>query len=218
MGLFSKKTKEELYIEKEMKKVKKDTDLAIAIAEYAAKLAGSKDVFERTITLERLNVLERRKNRVSDAACKERIHDAAVGLLAVQEAEFELRSVSNARELESAMKSLEKVLKCMYRLDPGTSITKGEVRKSRGLEFDDTAEPVTYADRAALVDERFVENLIQGESLESCLEQTVPRTAGNNMGSPAPGMDGINFYDTSEADKEFDALGEKLSQKYAGER
>lgn len=210
--LFKKKTAEELYIEKEMKNLKKEKELAVAVAGYAGKLAGCRDTFEKTITLERLNVLERRKNRISDAAPKERIHDAAVGLLAVQEAEFELRTVSNTKELENAMKSLEKVLKCMHRLDSNTSITARNLKDSRGLEFDDTSEPVLYSERAALVDERFVERLIQGESLEKCLKETAPSSVGYQGIGSAPKAGEVDFRSIPESDGMDEEIAKRMRE------
>lgn len=74
-------------------------------------------------------------------------------------------------------------------MDHNVSVTKKDLKEARNLQFDNTVEPIAFSERAALVDERFVERIIQGESIADCL-QAVP------VGSTGPlesDMGPINF-------------------------
>lgn len=132
---------------------------------------------------------EELQRQQDEAAEKERIRDAVVGQLAVQEAKFDVNSIVTAQDMEIAMKKLGGILRQMYRMDHNVSVTKKDLKEARNLQFDNTVEPIAFSERAALVDERFVERIIQGESIADCL-QAVP------VGSTGPlesDMGPINF-------------------------
>ena len=196
MPLFKIKSKEERFIAKEMKKLAEKTSRTVRIGEYAGTLALCRQAFTQTITSERLNALERRRKYLSDAVQKTLIHDSVVGLLAVEEAEYELRSVQNIQNLETAQKDLYRVLRKLYRINHYLTLKGRAVRDSLGMEFDDTNEPVTFSDRAELIDEKFVEEIIQGATLEECLKKVA---SGSTIGSTRGGMEygggmgGIDF-------------------------
>lgn len=84
------------------------------------------------------------------------------------------------------MKKLGGILRQMYRMDHNVSVTKKDLKEARNLQFDNTVEPIAFSERAALVDERFVERIIQGESIADCLQAGscgVHRAAGVGYGS-----------------------------------
>ena len=96
MGLMGKilgKSDSQIIKEEVRKEADRQAKLNMTIAEQYGALASCRDTFERVIAMDRLNALERREKRIGDAAQKSRIHDAAVGLLAVEELELELQGV-----------------------------------------------------------------------------------------------------------------------------
>ncbi len=211
-NIFSKRSPEEVYIDKTMKRIRQRQEHAQTIAAYAAQLEECRLFFQHTVDSSRLNVLRRREARVSDAMEQERIHDAIIGLLAVEEAKLDLSSISSAKDMDYAMRNLEKILRQMYRMNASsTSLTKKELRENTGMAFDDTVEPITFSSRAELVDERFVERVIQGYSIKECMEQ--PSVAGN---SPVD-MGGINFETPPDA-KKITSDEEEILKNRAGRR
>lgn len=171
MSLFSKETKEERFIRSQLKKLEDKTKRTLILAEYSGSLALSKSAFQQTITTERLNALQRRERQMADSMQKQMIHDAVIGLLAIEEAEFELRSLYNMQDLQAAQKQISSVLSKMYRVNHYLSINGKQVKNSLGMEFDNTIAEVNLDARAELVDEQFVENIIQGATLEECLQK-----------------------------------------------
>ncbi|MCD7919578.1 MAG: hypothetical protein LUG45_05800 [Clostridiales bacterium] len=210
--IFSRPSPEDAFVDKTVKKIRQRQEHAQTIAAYAAQLEECRLFFQHTVDSSRLNVLRRREARVSDAMEKERIHDAVIGLLAVEEAKLDLSSISSAKDMDYAMRNLEKILRQMYRMNAGsTSLTKKELRENMGMEFEDTMEPITFSSRAELVDERFVERVIQGYSIKECIEQT------NVTGTGAADMGGINFEAPPDA-KKITSDEEQILKNRAGRR
>ena len=179
-NVFSKKTPEQIYVESVLKEIRQRDDLIKTVSQMSSQLDHCQRAFDNAIRISRINALRRRQAHLSDAGEKERIRDAVVGQLAVQEAKFDVNSIVTAQDMEIAMKKLGGILRQMYRKD---------LKEARNLQFDNTVEPIAFSERAALVDERFVERIIQGESIADCL-QAVP------VGSTGPlesDMGPINF-------------------------
>ncbi len=196
MGLFHKKTAEEKFIAKEMKILEAKEKRTLKFAEYAGLLAQSKAAFERTLDIERLNALKRRKEGLSDITERSRIHDACIGLLAVQETEFELASARNAADFKQAEKNIKKLLGKLYYIASPDALSKKEYKANLGTDFEDAAEPVTFSERAEMVDEKFVEWIIQGYSMQECIKKSTHTNAG------ASTVKGIDFKMPDET--EFD--------------
>lgn len=201
MSLFKHETKEEKFIKKQMKILEDKTKRTLSLAEYSGTLALCKSAFERTIQAERLNALARREQQMGDSMQKQMIHDSVIGLLAVQEAEFELKSLSNVQDLNAAQGQLEGVLRKMYRINHYLSINGKQVKDNLGMEFDDTNAEVGFSSRADLVDENFVEKIIQGATVEECLKKI--NNASKNSTTKAgmfdnPGDKGDFSTDTEE--------------------
>lgn len=189
------KSDEQIFKEKVRKEADKKAKKSMTVAEYYAILGTCKDTFERTIRTERLNVLERRERRVGDAKQKSRIYDAAVGLIAIEEAEIELRGAVQASDLAKAKKKLGFVVRQIGKINPDTSISKKEIKEKMGVAFDDSNETETFIERAELVDEQFVEYLIQGYSMEECMEKKLPGMHATESGG----------FDFSSGNSEADA-------------
>lgn len=179
-NVFSKKTPEQIYVESVLKEIRQRDDLIKTVSQMSSQLDHCQRAFDNAIRISRINALRRRQAHLSDAV---------VGQLAVQEAKFDVNSIVTAQDMEIAMKKLGGILRQMYRMDHNVSVTKKDLKEARNLQFDNTVEPIAFSERAALVDERFVERIIQGESIADCL-QAVP------VGSTGPlesDMGPINF-------------------------
>ena len=186
MGLMGKilgKSDSQIIKEEVRKEADRQAKLNMTIAEQYGALASCRDTFERVIAMDRLNALERREKRIGDAAQKSRIHDAAVGLLAVEELELELQGAGQAVDLAKAQKRMTSII----RLDSQSEITKKDYQAQLNVGFDDTNETEAFTERADMVDEQFVEYLIQGYTMEECMErkmhgsQTVATSAPSGM-------------------------------------
>ena len=214
MSIFHRKTPEEKFIAAEMKKLEERTNRSITLAKYAGILEASKNTYKKVIELERLAALKRRKARVGDDTQKLRIHDACVGLLAVQEAEFELDSIQSAADFNAAQKDVTKLLRRMYWMTGGNlSISPKEFKAQQQVEFENTSEPVTFSDRAQLVDERFVENIISGMTFQEALDRTVPGNAnggGSYFNEGGNGSFGGIDFTSDNNDVDFEADMESL--------
>lgn len=188
MGLMGKilgKSDSQIIKEEVRKEADRQAKLNMTIAEQYGALASCRDTFERVIAMDRLNALERREKRIGDAAQKSRIHDAAVGLLAVEE--LELQGAGQAVDLAKAQKRMTSIIRQVHRLDSQSEITKKDYQAQLNVGFDDTNETEAFTERADMVDEQFVEYLIQGYTMEECMErkmhgsQTVATSAPSGM-------------------------------------
>lgn len=207
-NVFSTKTPEQIYAEGVLKDIRHLENRTKMLAEMSGQLGMCERSFENTIRVSRLNAIKRRAAHLSDAGEKERIRDAAIGLLAVQEARFDLSSIATSQDLERSMKRLSSILRQMYRMDHYISVTSGDLKKSRGMAFDSTETPDLFTDRAKMVDERIVERLIQGESIQDCLRSTSSHvaptaSAADGSGQPLPNFEDPDTDKPSEEDVAF---------------
>lgn len=206
-NVFSTKTPEQIYAEGVLKDIRHLENRTKMLAEMSGQLGMCERSFKSIIQVSRLNAIKRRAAQLSDAGEKERIRDAAIGLLAVQEARFDLSSITTSQDLERSMKRLSSILRQMYRMDHYVSVTSGDLKRSRGMEFDSTVEPDLFTDRAKMVDNRIVERLIQGESIQDCLRSTsshvAPVAAADGSGQPLPNYEESDHDKPSEADVDF---------------
>ena len=215
-NVFSTKTPEQIYAEGVLKDIRHMENRTKMLAEMSGQLGMCERSFENTIRVSRLNAIKRRAAHLSDAGEKERIRDAAIGLLAVQEARFDLSSITTSQDLERSMKRLSSILRQMYRMDHYISVTSGDLKKSRGMAFDNTVAPDLFTDRAKKVDNRVVERLIQGESIQDCLRSTsshvAPVAAADGSGQPLPDFEDQDTGKPSEEDAAF--LREQAGQDF----
>ncbi len=146
-----------------VKEVKKDKKQAYKVMEMSGDLAKCEDFFINVIRNECINIERRRKLRVSDREEKGRVRDAVIGFLAVEELALDLPSVQSEQMLENALGRLSRITMKMQLMAPGTpSIGMKDIFKEINSKLDNSVEPVPLALRAELVDEIFVNQLIQG--------------------------------------------------------
>ena len=89
----------------------------------------------------------------------------------------------------------------MYRINHFLSINGKMVRNSLDMEFDDTNAEVDFSSRAELVDEKFVERLIQGETFEECLQKI---NNASKLSTTGAGMGGGNLDFSTPVGEEYD--------------
>lgn len=177
------------------------------MVEMSSQLGMCERKFKNIIQDSRINAIRRRADQVGDVSEKKRIHDAVIGLLAVQEARFELSSITSSQDLERSMKRLSSILRQMYRMDHYVSVTSGDLKKGRrqSSDFEDTVKSTPLTERAEKVTEELVERIIQGESVEDCMRSTTGRTASaaDDSGQPLPNYEESDHDKPSEADVDF---------------
>lgn len=203
-NVFSTKTPEQIYAEKVEREIKHLGDRTKMVAEMSGQLGMCERSFENIIRVSRRNAIRRRAAQVGDASERKRIHDAVVGLLAVQEARFELSSITTSQDLERSMKRLGSILRQMYRMDHYVSVTSGDLKEGRrqSSDFEDTVKSTPLTERAEKVTEELVERIIQGESVEDCMRSTTGRTASaaDDSGQPLPDFEDQDTGKPSEED------------------
>lgn len=150
-------------IKAKIKAIRKETDRAVAISKIAGELAVCEDFFCNVIYKESLLAEKRRDARLPDHAQKERVHDAIVGVLATEESAFDLESLSSDQNLDSVTRRLAMILVKMQCMTPGEiAISPKEFYREMGLNTDDSVAPITFSYRSNLVDETFVNKMIDG--------------------------------------------------------
>lgn len=203
-NVFSTKTPEQIYAEKVEREIKQLGDRTKVLVEMSSQLGICERRFENIIQVSRRNAIRRRAAQVGDASEKKRIHDAVVGLLAVQEARFELSSITTSQDLERSMKRLSSILRQMYRMDHYVSVTSEDLKEGRrqSSDFEDTVRSTLLTERAEKVTEELVERIIQGESVEDCMRSTSGRTASaaDDSGQPIPDFENPDTGKPSEED------------------
>ena len=94
-NVFSTKTPEQIYAENVAREIKQLGDRTKVMVEMSSQLGMCERKFKNIIQDSRINAIRRRADQVGDVSEKKRIHDAVIGLLAVQEARFELSSITS---------------------------------------------------------------------------------------------------------------------------
>lgn len=179
---------------KAVKEAKQDKKQAYKVTEMVGDLAKCEDFFISVIRNECINIEKRRKLRVSDREEKGRVRDAVIGFLAVEELALDLPSVQSEQMLDKALGRLSRITLKMQLLAPGTpSIGMREIFKEMDVKQDNSVEPVPLTLRAKMVDEIFLDKLIQGtlegrnikNLIHKLLENYVERIGNDdNTGTP----------------------------------
>ncbi len=143
--------------------------------ECARQLAKSKASFEHTIMIERLNARDRKNRGLSCAAERQRLYDASIGMLLIEEAEYQLQQISAEENMGKALIWLDAALRQERKLDNSTSVANPG-RISRNLEkikegrvMDELELPDGFGDN---INSMFIDNLIAGMSFTECLNST----------------------------------------------
>lgn len=168
--------------------------------------------FNMTIMAERDNAVKKKRSGIPIDREKLRIHEAAIGILTVDMAMFDLNSISSESDLNRAMNNMGKALRQMIRLDNNTSSISSTARNFIDMFYPsfksmvDDSENYTAVKKAkesakkgqatdvtsiyeipeeirARINETFVENLLAGDSFEMAMYKAQHQKHGEDMNS-----------------------------------
>lgn len=151
----------------------------LQIEECSAVLRDCRATFQKSIAVENALAGEMRRKGYDTAKQRTRVREAAIGILVVDQALFELQSINSEADLNSAMNKMGMALRQMKRVDNNTAAISGSTQRivekwypgalSQEIEAEDGAEmpsmEVPEVERSK-IDNTFVENLMNGDSFE----------------------------------------------------
>lgn len=150
------------------------------ISECRAVLEECRFSFQKSILVENSRAAEMRRKGFATNTQRARVREAGIGILVVDQALFELKSITSESELNSAMNKMGMALKQLQRLDNSTNAISGSSRKILMKWYPYPLEE-NEADQAAnaqlvvpdelreKIDDDFVKNLMNGDSFELCM-------------------------------------------------
>lgn len=169
---FRLKTEEEKFISRELKKLEDRVNWSRHIDEYAGILTLCKLKYEQTIEFEKNQVIRGRKPPVKPRISEhlKMIKKAAIGWIVVDEAQYELGSISNMKDIKEVMDNMKYVLHQMLHINKQLYLDGKEVNKLfENVKFDDIGDSLEISERVELIDNEFVEKLVDGKSMDDCL-------------------------------------------------
>lgn len=185
LGLFMdkrtiEKNKEQRENRKHTKIAEENVDRQVKINECTAALERCERCFERTIIFERQNAKDMRNRGYSDQKQREIVRQAAIGLMVVDRAKLELRSVATEESFNSAVNMLGQALGQIRRLDKTNPVvSEGMVKLLQSWssvswrESDAAKDPLANfmipPETAERINPSFVDGLMAGKSFYDCM-------------------------------------------------
>ena len=221
-------------VEKAYKKEKRTLDAKAArqrkIEDCAAVLRDCRFTFNKTINVENSLAAEMRRKGYPTTKQHARVKDAAVGILIVDQALYELKSINTETDLNSALNKMGMALRQLRRIDNSSTAVSGSTEKiirqwyPTGLSSEEIAKdledptlPEVPLDISSIVDESFVQNMMQGDSFELCMlkRQQAPKV-DPTRDDRARLMDDIRSSVGNSAPEKVDtaAINEMYSKKF----
>lgn len=221
-------------VEKAYKKEKRTLDAKAArqrkIEDCAAVLRDCRFTFNKTINVENSLAAEMRRKGYPTTKQHARVKDAAVGILIVDQALYELKSINTETDLNSALNKMGMALRQLRRIDNSSTAVSGSTEKiirqwyPTGLSSEEIAKdledptlPEVPLDISSIVDESFVQNMMQGDSFELCMlkRQQAPKV-DPTRDDRARLMDDIRSAVGNSAPEKVDtaAINEMYSKKF----
>lgn len=152
------------------------------IEECTTVLRDCRFTFNKTIMVENALAGEMRRKGYSTTKQYDRVHDAAIGILVVDHALYELQSINSEADLNSAMNKMGMALRQLRRIDNSSAAVSSSTEKivrqwyPNGLSSEAFAKdmespslPEIPEDVSSIIDEDFVQNLMMGYSFEMCM-------------------------------------------------
>ena len=221
-------------VEKAYKKEKRTLDAKASrqrkIEDCAAVLRDCRFTFNKTINVENSLASEMRRKGYPTTKQHARVKDAAVGILIVDQALYELKSINTETDLNSALNKMGMALRQLRRIDNSSTAVSGSTEKiirqwyPTGLSSEEIAKdledptlPEVPLDISSIVDESFVQNMMQGDSFELCMlkRQQAPKV-DPTRDDRARLMDDIRSAVGNSAPEKVDtaAINEMYSKKF----
>ena len=173
-------------VEKAYKKEKRTLDAKASrqrkIEDCAAVLRDCRFTFNKTINVENSLAAEMRRKGYPTTKQHARVKDAAVGILIVDQALYELKSINTETDLNSALNKMGMALRQLRRIDNSSTAVSGSTEKiirqwyPTGLsseeiakDLEDPSLPEVSEEIHSIIDEAFVQNMMMGDSFELCM-------------------------------------------------
>ncbi len=232
MSIFGKKSASEQRqkkLDKQFAKNEKSRNRTEArqkqIMDCRAVLEECRFSFQKSILVENSRAAEMRSKGFSCNEQRGRVREAAVGILVVDQALFELKSITSESELNSAMNKMGMALKQLRRLDNSATAISGATKKTLlkwypyPLEenegdksvYSELEVPSELRDK---IDANFVGNLMEGDSFELAMMKANrnPKHDFEAHGESDAMMDSIfkNLSDEDARDAERKALDDQF--------
>lgn len=201
------------------------------IEDCGAVLRDCRATFEKSIIVENALAGDMRLKGYDTTKQRSRVREAAIGILVVDQALFELQSINSESELNSAMNKMGMALKQMRRVNNNTAAVSKSTQKlieqwypgalSEDIEDEDAVLPGMEVpeEMRSKIDEHFVENLMLGDSYEIAMFKhnlTPPPTAAAGRSSTSEILDGVRaaVHQDPSADEDHSAVVNQHSGKF----
>ena len=152
------------------------------IEDCANVLRDCRFTFTKTIAVENALAAEMRLKGYPTTKQHARVQDSAIGILIVDQALYELKSINSEADMNSAMNKMGMALRQLRRIDNSSAAVSGSTEKiirqwyPAGLsseefakDLEDPTLPEISEDVHSIIDETFVQNMMMGDSFELCM-------------------------------------------------
>lgn len=149
------------------------------IEDCAAVLRDCRLTFNKTILMENARATEMRMKGYPTTKQHARVRDCTIGILVVDQALYELQSINTENDMNSAMNKMGMALRQLRRIDNSSTAVSGSSEKiirqwyPGGLtseilakDLEDPSLPEVPGDISSIVDESFVQKMMQGVPFE----------------------------------------------------
>ena len=199
------------------------------IEECGAVLRDCRATFQKSIIVENALAGEMRMKGYDSTKQKTHVREAAIGILVVDQALFELQSITSEAELNSALNKMGMALRQLRRVDNNTTAVSSSTQKiiekwyPGALSQDEEAKsPVDSLEvpeeMRAKIDDAFVENLMMGDSYEIAMfkHNMAPASSTGTRSTASDLLDGIRAAVRSDAsgDEDLSAVVQQHSGKF----
>lgn len=167
------------------------------VEDCANVLRDCRFTFNKVIAVENALAGEMRRKGYPTNKQHARVQDAAVGILIVDQALYELKSINTEADMNSALNKMGMALRQLRRIDNSSAAVSGSTEKiirqwyPNGLcseeiakDLEDPTLPEVTDDINSVIDESFVQNLMAGDSFELCMlkRQQAPKVDPTRAG------------------------------------
>lgn len=216
-------------IEEENKKIiKKNKDYVSRqekIMDCRAALAECYDFFQRSIIIENARNAELESTGLLDSDHRDRVREAAIGMLIAKQAIIKLEHINNDGELNRTINQMGMALRQVQRLDDSTNAisysTKKTLKRWYPYPLEENiadkemntqlAVPQDIRDK---IDNDFIDGLIDGDSFDECLMRSV-RKSKNKSKLKSDYDAKMDFINDALSDDESAQLDEAMKNKFS---
>lgn len=152
------------------------------IEDISAVLHDCRFTFQKTITVENALANEMRLKGYPTTKQHARVRDAAIGILVVEQALYELKSINSESDLNSAMNKMGMALRQLKRVDNSSAAVSTSTERIirqwypdglTAMEENEEAESISIPevpeDIVSIIDENFVQNMMMGDSFDMAM-------------------------------------------------